>query len=431
MRRIGRAFAVCAIFACALAGGAHSAPGLLVGVADDGLKWGDKLQAQSALGYTRDLGIRAVRVTVPWQPGETGLPVDQRPPVDRMILATWGGGLRVVLAVYGRPDQAPQTDADRTAYCTFAASLLRRYPGVNDIVIWNEPNLGAFWRPQFDAHGQSVAPAAYEALLARCWDLLHGVRSSANVIAASSARGNDNPAVSNPSHSPVNFYRMEGAAYRASGRSRPILDTVGHNPYPASSTERPWVAHTSSKSIGEGDYDRLMSVLGEAFGGTGQPLPGQGRVSIWYMEQGFQTAVDPAKAGLYHGTETDRRALPAWLGRTLATVTEGPAPDQATQLTDALNVAYCQPAVAAFFNFELADEPSLAGWQSGLLWTDHTPKPSYQPFKAAVRNVASGQVDCARYARAAEQAGGSIGFSTTAEQPGPDKRPGPTIVVVK
>ena len=424
MRHTGWTLAVCAIAACTLAGAARSAPGLLVGVADDGLKWGDSSQAQRALGYANDLGIRAVRVTVPWQPGELRLPVEQRPPVDRMILATWGGGLRVVLAVYGRPDQAPQTDAERTAYCTFAASLLRRYPGVNDIVIWNEPNGNRFWRPQFQADGQSVAPAAYEALLARCWDLLHAVRPSANVISASAAHGNDNPAVGNASHSPVTFYRMMGETYRASGRSRPIFDTVGHNPYPAATTERPWVRHTASKIIGEGDYERLMSVLGDAFGGTGQPVPGEGRVRIWYMEQGFQTAVDPAKAGFYHGTENDRRVLPAWLGRRFANTTDGPAPDQATQLTDALSVAYCQPAVAAFFNFELADEPGLAGWQSGLLWTDHTPKPSYQPFKTAVRNVASGRIDCARYEQAEADVGGAIGFSTTPAKP-------PSIVIVK
>jgi hypothetical protein len=86
VRHAGWTLAVCAIAACALAGTARSAPGLLVGVADDGLKWSDPSQAQRALGYTRDLGIRAVRVTVPWQPGEVRLPVEQRPPVDRMIL---------------------------------------------------------------------------------------------------------------------------------------------------------------------------------------------------------------------------------------------------------------------------------------------------------------------------------------------------------
>jgi hypothetical protein len=142
------------------------------------------------------------------------------------------------------------------------------------------------------------------------------------------------------------------------------------------------------------------------------------------MEQGFQTEVDPAKTGFYHGIENDRRVLPAWIGRRFANTTDGPAPDQATQLTDALSVAYCQPAVSAFFNFELADEPGLAGWQSGLLWTDHTPKPSYQPFKTAVRNVASGRVDCARYAQAVADVGGAIGFSRT-----PKKRP--SIVIVK
>jgi hypothetical protein len=431
VRRTGRTLAACVILAGVLAGSAQPAPGLLVGVADDTLKWTDRAQAQRAIAYARDLGLHAVRVTVPWRPGETRLGVDDRGPVDRMILATWGGGMRVVLAVYGRPEDAPQTEAERSEYCAFAASLLRRYPGVNDVVIWNEPNASRFWRPQFNPAGASAAPAAYEALLARCWDALHAVRASANVIAASAPRGNDNPAMGSPSHSPVNFYSKLGEAYRASGRSRPIFDTVGHNPYPAANTERPWVSHTYSKSIGQGDYARLLRVLGDAFGNTGQPLPGEGRVRIWYMEQGFQTQVDQAKAGFYRGAETDRRPLPPWLGRTLAATGSGPAPDQATQLTDALNVAYCQPAVAAFFNFELADEPSLAGWQSGLLWTDHTPKPSYEPFKAAVRNVAAGQVDCARYARAAAGAGGSIGFSTASEKSSRRKKPGPPVFAVK
>jgi hypothetical protein len=164
-----------------------------------------------------------------------------------------------------------------------------------------------------------------------------------------------------------------------------------------------------------------MSVLQGAFGGTRQPLPGQGRVSIWYMEQGYQTQVDPTKSRLYHGRETDRKPLPPLVTRGIASTANGPAPDQATQLTDALNVAYCQPGVAAFFNFELADETDLAGWQSGLLWADQTPKPSYQAFKAAVRNVAAGRVDCDRYAELAAEAASAVGFSTF-ENAAPEKR---------
>ena len=65
-----------------------------------------------------------------------------------------------------------------------------------------------------------------------------------------------------------------------------------------------------------------------------------------------------------------------------------------TQLTAALELAYCQPAVGAFFNFQLADDRSLAGWQSGLLWADWTPKPSFWPVREAIAGVAAGRVDC-------------------------------------
>ena len=58
----------CAALACVLAGAGRAAPGLLVGMDDDTLKWAEKPQAQKTLSYARDLGIRAVRVTVPWHP---------------------------------------------------------------------------------------------------------------------------------------------------------------------------------------------------------------------------------------------------------------------------------------------------------------------------------------------------------------------------
>jgi hypothetical protein len=150
------------------------------------------------------------------------------------------------------------------------------------------------------------------------------------------------------------------------------------------------------------------------------------------MEQGFQTTIDPAKASLYRGTESVRDALPPWVTRTTAGSADGAALDQATQLTDALRIAYCQPGVAAFFNFEIADEPNLGGWQSGLLWADGTPKPSYDAFKSAVREIAARNVDCPHYAELA--AGAEIGFSagppsSPSPQPAPPKKKVPIITV--
>jgi hypothetical protein len=74
--------------------------------------------------------------------------------------------------------------------------------------------------------------------------------------------------------------------------------------------------------------------------------------------------------------------------------------DQASQIRDALLLARCQPAVGAFFNFELLDEDRLAGWQSGILWRDGTEKASYDSFKSAVDLVRSGRLDCSTVAGA-------------------------------
>src|SRR5919204_4707108 len=231
-----------AVFAAlSFAPAAAAAPGLFVGVDDDTLKWE---HPEQVIPVARDLGLRAIRITAAWHSGESRIGVLDKRILDQAIPAAYG--LRVVVALYGKPDEAPKDDADRQQYCNYAADLVRRYPTVNDVVIWNEPNVSRFWRPQYNQDGTDAAPAAYEALLARCWDTLHAARPGVNVIAASSPHGNDNPhAVSNIAHAPLSWYAALGAAYRASGRTRPIFDTIGHNAYPLFNSERPWAVHRS------------------------------------------------------------------------------------------------------------------------------------------------------------------------------------------
>ncbi len=102
----------------------------------------------------------------------------------------------------------------------------------------------------------------------------------------------------------------------------------------------------------------------------------------------IRESADPGvgTAALYRGAENDRGPVPT--------------PTQASQLRDALLLAYCQPAVGAFFNFELSDERRLRGWQSGLLYGDGTPKPAYGVFRDTVAAIRAGQVDCAQAAGA-------------------------------
>ena len=114
-------------------------------------------------------------------------------------------------------------------------------------------------------------------------------------------------------------------------------------------------------------------------------------VTIWYLETGFQTAIASEKLSLYHGVENDARPLAPTRTGSDSGMSNGASPgwDQATQLANAIRLASCQPAVGAFFNFHLADESDLAGWQSGILWADGTPKSSYAAVKAAIAEVAA------------------------------------------
>ncbi|HEY2937822.1 MAG TPA: hypothetical protein VGJ25_14560 [Gaiellaceae bacterium] len=362
MRRFALIAAAAAVLALPAAAAAGS--GLLLGIDDDMGKWAAN---SPVAGSIADLGATVQRITVIWLPGQAGISGIEEQNVQSAIERA--PHTRTVLAVYGRrPADAPHTPAARTEFCTFVRSLLAHHPSIRDVVIWNEVNRAEFWWPQKEA------PAAYAALLARCYDVLHAFRPSVNVIDSTATRPDSRGTNAGT------FIRGLGQAYRASRRGTPIVDTFGHNPYPAFASEKPWARHPAGGSISEGDYTALMQAYYDAFAGTPQPLPGQGQTTVWYLEDGFQTAVDPAQAAAYSGAETDPRPVSA--------------AGQAAQLVDAIRLAYCEPAVGAFFNFLLVDEANLGGWQSGLMWATLQPKPAYDAFKQVAREVAAGSVDC-------------------------------------
>jgi hypothetical protein len=411
MRR-GVGTVIVALAALSFVQAASAAPGMLVGARDDGLKW----STATTVGAARDLGLRAVSITVGWTPGQTELA-----PLDEFLLnqaVVQSSGIRVVVSVFNQ-GEAPVDELRRDEYCTYAGRVLTRFPQVNDIVIWNEPNLRFFWRPQFDAAGTTEAPARYQQLLGHCYDVLHGIRPSVNVVApATSAWGNDNPnAFSNVSHSPVAFVKAMGAAYRASGRAKPLFDTYGHHPYPGRSNERPWATHSDEQIVSLGDIERLLGALRDAFGGTAQRAPDAG-LPVWYLETGYQTLIDEQKQSLYNGVENWPGSVPDRVpgAPEAKPPDDSPAPDQATQLVDSLRMTYCQPAITGVFNFLLRDEPDLAGWQSGLLWADGSRKDSYDVFKSVVREVHNGSVDCEKL-RGAPGLPGAVAVAKPAAAP--------------
>ena len=314
------------------------APGLLVGVDDDTLKWtADPL---GVVRWQRALGAQAVRVWVPWH-GET------RP--SRTMLIELGRTeaaarqTRVVLAVFGFARDTPRDARTQARFCGYARSTLALVPNARAVVVWNEANSRTYW---------NGTPSEYEALLARCYDTLH--RGGLTILDSTAS-----------AHAPEAFLRAVGGAYRASGRTRPLTDAFGHNPYPAGGSEPPDATHPPGFA-GEGDYARLVRVLHAAFGRT---------PTIWYLEDGFQSTVPTRLRSHYNGHENVRTITPA---------------QHARQLDRAIRLAACQPDVRAFFNFELVDETRLAGWQSGLIWRGVHRKPAAAAYKAAAQQAASG-----------------------------------------
>ncbi len=283
---------------------------------DDTLKWTPF--PLTAVRRGQELGAQAVRVWVPWH-GEAAPTAVRRVELSRAETAA--RKTTVVLAVFGFSADTPLTERAQSRFCGYARAAVALVPDARAVVVWNEANSTTYWRG---------TPAQYESLLARCYDALHSTRVQVLDSTASA-------------HNPIAFLDALASAYRASGRTRPLVDAFGHNPYPLTPTEAPTVAHRGD-FVGEADYPRLVTAL-QAFGRA---------PSIWYLEDGFQTTkITPAQ--------------------------------QARDVTTAIGLAACQPLVHAFFNFELVDEKRAAGWHSGLIWRGGKVKPAATAFADAPR----------------------------------------------
>ncbi|HEV8459408.1 MAG TPA: hypothetical protein VGQ38_01760 [Gaiellaceae bacterium] len=356
-----RIFAVLA--AATVLAGCGSQNKLIVGAVDDSARFGD---ARLAMKLAADSGFEAVALSAVWKRGETAPPAADLAALGRAVSAADANHVRPIVAVYSFSADTPSSDADRSDFAAYCAALVRGLPKLGDVVVGNEPNLNLFWLPQFTDSGADAAAAAFEQLLAASYDAIKAVRSDVQVIGAGlSPRGADDPSSPRATHSPTQFLLDLGSAYRASGRQAPIMDALAIHPYGESPRIPPSFVHPRSKSISIADYQKLVNVLGLAFGGThqeGKKLP------IVYGEYGVETEVPPDKAHAYTGREI---------------VPTATAEVQARYYAAAIRLAACQPTVQMLLFFHVVDETRLEGLQSGVRYADSSPKPSL----AAVRDT--------------------------------------------
>lgn len=376
--------ALVAAFASAPSAVSHTsaaAPPISYGVADNGSLFADDG------GAWFDSQLKAANLTedrweIQWDSSQPTT-IEQLPFLQRAAPVARAAGIRVILVL----DSKQPTAHAPAAFCAWAAQVATTASqwGIHDYVVWNEPNTARYWAPQ-----NPGSPAQYEALLAQCYDAIHTADPLARLIGFGLSPRSNGPTQT----APIPFIAGVGAAYRASGRTKPIMDQMSLRPYPNpnSPTDGPGVGYANTQDYGVPNLDRVKQAVWDAFHGTGQPTTLDG-LTFRIDELGWQT--DTSQYSQYFNAEN------------VKTVSEE---TQAADIATAVQKYFaCDPTVTDVDWFLLVDESTRdgrsqdgttmvsGGWQSGLMTAGgqgvSTPKVAYvddAPLFAAGRAACTG-----------------------------------------
>ncbi len=330
-------------------------------------------------------GLGAIRISVDYERSEPTT-IQQEALLERAVRTALDRGVRVLLSIAPGHAADVTSDPDGVQYfANYTALVAQKFPGVTDFIIGNEPNLGAYWAPTYNANLSIASGASYEAALAASYDALKAVNPDIDVIGlALSPRGDDRPGSARATVSPVRFIKAVGDAYRASRRTKPIMDNVGLHPYPNVNTDAPERGY-AWPNIGVVNLDRAQQAFWDAFNGTAQPLfqepgsrstAGVGTNVRWILDEaGWQTNTQNLLG--YNGSENV------------------PSVDEATQARyhSALVSRFaCDPHVGALLFFHWVDEKTRGpqGFQSGAIRADGSVKPVAGAVKSAIAGGCTG-----------------------------------------
>ncbi|NUR74882.1 MAG: hypothetical protein HOQ28_01180 [Thermoleophilia bacterium] len=286
---------------------------------------------------------------------------------DRTVNYAAQDGVHVLFSIYGTPawanggrgaNVAPTRATDLR---NFAFAAARRYgglypgsdgrvlPAVRDWLAWNEPNNPLFLVPQYrkTTQGWAIQSAAdYAKICNAVYNGVHATLAPNERVGCgvTAPRGNNNPNSARPSVSPLAFIR---AAKKAGLKT---FDAWAHHPYYAGPSDQPTTKPVTAKgapatAVTLGNISDLIREVTRFYGNK----------RIWITEYGYQTS------------PPDRLFGVSWA-------------KQAAYLTQAFALARRNPRIDMMLWFLLKDEPSLGGWQSGLLTYGGRRKPAYNAF---------------------------------------------------
>jgi hypothetical protein len=355
------------------ASSAAGARGLLVGLLDEAALYDDPGVTFKQLSSAR---AKVLRVNLYWG-GRVGVarkkPMRPRNPADpaydwdlydRTVHYAAANKVRVLFSIFGTPrwanggkglNRAPARARDLRDFAFAAARRYsgtylgedgRRIPAVKLWLAWNEPNYPIGLYPQYRrVGGRWVMQSAidYARICSAVYAGVHGtlLRGEKVGCGVTGPRGNNIASAGRQAKvSPLAFVR----ALKKAGLRK--FDAYAHHPYYGHRTETP-TTKPASTAVTLANIDVLVKELTALWG----------RKRLWITEYGYQTNPPDRAFGVSYAR-------------------------QATYLRKAFALARKHPRIDMMLWFLLRDEPTLAGWQSGLLTRTGKRKPSFYAFRA-------------------------------------------------
>lgn len=218
-----------------------------------------------------------------WDPTNPDDPHYRWSTIDAEVAAAVANNQTPILDLYGAPawaETAPAAGLDATVpdpaqFAAFATAAATRYggadgqlPRVSDWEIWNEPNLGLFFQPQF-LNGQPYSPTWYRTLVNAAAVAIKAVHPDNVVVAGSTAPFYDQtPATTavDPHWGPLAFMRdvlcLTPQLTPQAGCGPVQFDAWSIHPY---SEGGPTHRATLADDIELGDLDKVRQVLDAAW----------------------------------------------------------------------------------------------------------------------------------------------------------------------